>query len=143
MANFTSNAAMNFDRFPTNVCETSGYIERKPITFVFSRVEVWFNGKCIFNLDKQAHLIGDLVNKNMYFKVDNSNLEKYISKEFTFEEISTTSNRIVWSKDLTNQKNLSYPDLVPYLVSLFYMNSELVKVAFNIANQNTLIELYK
>ena len=142
MADFISNEDMNFDRFPTNVCETNGYIDRNPITFNFSKVEVWFNGKCILNLDKQGKLVGEINNKNMYFKMDNSNLENHISSQFTFEEIST-SNRIIWSKDLTNQKNLSYKDYEPYLVSLFYINNVLVKAAFNIANQNTMVELYK
>ena len=143
MTSFTSNADMNFDRFPTNLCEMFGTIQRNPISFLFSRVEVWFSGKCILELSTNGKLSGKINNDIIEFEIDNNGFSNQIKKGFSFEEISTTSNRIIWSKDIQNRKNIHYEDLVPYLVSLFFINGELVKAAFNIHNQNTMVELYK
>jgi hypothetical protein len=39
-----------------------------------------------------------------------------------------------------NNKGLSYPELQPNLVTLLFIDIELFKVAFNIANQKTMVE---
>ncbi len=143
MANFKSNSEMNYDRFPTNLCEIFGTIPRRPVSFKFSNVQVWFNGQCIHEIDKNGVLNGELNYDSIEFTLDNNGFSNYIKPFFVFEEISTTSNRIIWSKDIMNNKRLKYDDLEPYLVSLFYMNGKLVKAAFNIHIQNTMVELYK
>ncbi len=143
MTDFISNANMNWDAFPSNYCEMNGPIHKQPIEFRFSKVEVWFNGGCIYKSELTGILKGSIVNGSMHFSLDNSGLENQIAKNFMFEEISTNQNRMIWSKDLLNTKNLKYLDYAPYLVSLFFKNGELMKAAFNIHNQNTMVELYK
>lgn len=143
MADFVSNTNMNWDAFSSNLCEMNGTISRKPIDFKFSKVEVWFNGGCIYKSTIAGILQGTILNGNMHFSLDNSGFENQIAKSFTFEEITTNQNRMIWSKDLMNEKNLKYQDYVPFLVSLFYKNGELMKAAFNVHNQNSMVELYK
>jgi hypothetical protein len=142
MANYKSNSEMNYDRFPTNLCEMFGKIPKKNIEFTFSKIEIWFSGQCVFEKEKTGKLSGEIKNGNISFVLNNDSFSDYIQSSFEFKEISTTSNRIVWSMDIMNTLDLTYSDLQPHLVSLFFIDGELVKAAFNIANQNTMVELY-
>lgn len=143
MASFISNNDMQWDSFPMNLCEMFGPIPKRNISLEFSKAEVWVSGKCIHECDIPGSIKGNVINNIMRFTVDNRSLKNYIRSEFIFEEISTNSNRIIWSRDLMNQKNIQYIDFVPYLVSLFYKNGVLMKAAFNIHNQNSMVEFYK
>jgi len=143
MTNITTNKDMNWDNFESNYIEMRGPIKKEPIQFEYSKVEVWFNGGCIFKSAIKGNLIGNILNGAIQFSLENNGFEKYITTNFSFEEISTNVNRKIWSKDLMNTKNLKYNDLTPHLVSLFFKNGHLTKVALNIHNQNSMVELYK
>lgn len=143
MAKFTSNSQMNFDSFPTNICEMFGRIQKHPVAFYYSRVEVWANGSCVHEAQSSGKIEGSVLNDIIHFDLNVNELTEYIQSNFTFEETSTTSNRLVWSKDMMNSKGIQYSNLEPSLVSLFFKNGELVKCAFNIPAQGSMVEFYK
>ena len=132
----------DFDRFPTNICESFRPINRNPVYFEFTNIEVWRMGQCIFRKETTGLLVGKLIGQKIEFTLKNTDLKPYLLDSFTFEEISTTSNRIIWSKDLMNSMNLRYSDFYPELVSLFFVSNKLVKAAFNIHNQDNMVELF-
>ena len=132
----------NWDYFPSNLGEIKGPIERAAFDFNYSRIEVWHAGQCIFNCNSDNWIRTQLKNGTLHVKLSDSNLNDYVIPEFSFGEISTNLDRIMWSKDIFNQTNQverSNPDIA----SLFYQNGQLSKVTFTIHNPNILIEFYQ
>src|SRR5690606_8074381 len=74
-------------------------------------------------------------------QINDSSISNYINGSFSFGEISTNGNRILWSKDIFNSTNdVEYN--TPDVSSLFFKNGILSKVTFTIHNPNTLVEFY-
>lgn len=132
----------NFDRFPVNIAETSGKIERNPFIFYYERFEVWQGGKCIFSENSNSKIITRLEQNSLHVNIEDNSTSNYINKSFCFGEISTNNDRVMWSKDIFNTSDdIEYN--TPDVSSLFFKNGELSKVTFTIHNPNTLIEFYR
>jgi hypothetical protein len=131
----------NFDRFPVNILETSGEIERNPFNFNYDRCEVWQAGSCIYSGNSKSKIEAHVVDDLLQIVIDDESVEEYINQEFTFSEISTNNDRIMWSNDLLDTTDeVEYN--TPNVSSLFYKNGILSKVTFTIHDPNTLVEFY-
>ena len=131
----------NWDRFPSNFAEMLGPIERKSFTFKYRRFEVWQGGSCIYRGDSNGQIIAKVVNENLQVTVDDIMINTHINKQFSFREISTNGDRIMWSKDIFNtSEKVEYNN--PDISSLFFKNGVLTKVTYTIHNPNTLVEFY-
>jgi len=129
----------NFDSFPVNICETSGSIKREPFVFEYETVDVWHGGKCIFSDSFGGIMNAELSGKILNITLNADHINDYIIETFSFGEISTNINRVIWSKDFFNVRNKS-EKLNPDVASLFFTNGLLIKIALNINESNTLIE---
>jgi len=131
----------NWDSFPVNIGEMLGPIMRNGFTFNYSRFEVWQGGKCIHSGESKSVISAEIVEGNLSVNINDDNINDFINKKFSFGEISTNANRIMWSKDIFNKSDLvEYNN--PDISSLFYKNGKLVKVTYTIHNPNTLVEFY-
>lgn len=131
----------NFDQFPMNLAETSGQIERKAFQFNYERFEVWQGGKCIHSDNSKSVIKTRISDGNLHVEINDEKINDYIINAFSFGEISTNGNRMLWSKDIFNTSNGSEYNN-PDISSLFYKEGRLVKVTYTIHNPNTLIEFY-
>ena len=131
-----------YDRFPSNLCETMGKIDRKPFKFRYSKVEVWQNGNCIFSDGSGGLIESELKNKALQLTAEDSKLTPHMKSKFSFDEISTNGDRIMWSKDLFNTRDTIEKN-VPDISSLFFHGGVLSKVTFTIHDPNILVEFHK
>jgi len=132
-------AAENYDNFPVNICEASGQIKRVPFVFDYETVNVWKGGKCIFSDSFGGKINAILNGKNLNVTLSVNYINEFITNSFSFGEISTNIDRLIWSKDFLNVRNKS-EKLNPDTASLFYKKGILVKIFFNINEDNTLLE---
>ena len=131
-----------WDAFPINICEGQGTITRDGYSFNYNKIEVWQNQQCIFSLLTSGRIEGKIENGSLNVAIDDSNVSKFISNRFSFQEISTNIDRILWSNDLLNKfgdRQKSIPDIS----SLFFKNHSLSKITFLIQNPRVIIEFYK
>lgn len=131
----------NWDRFPTNIGETTGRIERTPFTFNYKRFEVWQGGACIYSGDSNGQIICNVQNGELHVTIDDIMINNHIVKKFSFGEISTNGDRVMWSKDIFNSTGKTERNN-PDISSLFFINGSLSKVTYTIHDPNTLIEFY-
>ncbi|HZY39677.1 MAG TPA: hypothetical protein VFE53_23640 [Mucilaginibacter sp.] len=130
-----------WDSFPLNLGEMSGPIERKPFTFIYSRFEVWQGGACIYKASSNGQIIAKIDNNHLKVTIDDIMINEYIKKHFSFGEISTNRDRVMWSKDIFNTSDdVEYNN--PDISSLFFNQGVLSKVTYTIHNPNTLVEFY-
>lgn len=134
-----TKAVENYDSFPVNLCETSGPIKKEPFTFCYEKVDVWQAGKCIFSDSFGGTINAEITGKTLYITLSVDYINEYIIKTFSFGEISTNIDRVIWSKDFFNVRNKG-EKLNPDTASLFYKKGILVKISFNISEDNTLLE---
>ncbi len=132
-----------WDRFPTNIGEIFGPIERKSFTFNYKRFEVWQDGACIFSGLSVGIIVAHSMWEDLFVTIDdwNKDLDKFILKQFSFGEISTINDRMMWSKDIFNTSGKVERNN-PDIFSLFFCQGKLSKVTFTIHDPNTLIEFY-
>jgi hypothetical protein len=133
--------AENWDRFPSNIGEISGQIERKSFTFNYKRFEVWQGGNCIFSGNSNGQIIAKVTNDILSVTIDDEMINNHIVKNFTFIEISTNRDRIMWSKDIFDSTRKTVRNN-PDISSLFLKNGILCKVTYTINDPNTLVEFY-
>lgn len=133
--------ANNWDRFPTNIAETSGRIERKSFTFNYIRFEVWQGGSCIYSGNSNGQIVTKVINGQLNVTINDAKINKHINKQFSFGEISTNGDRMMWSKDIFNSNGRTERNN-PDVSSLFFINGVLNKVTYTIHNPNTLVEFY-
>lgn len=131
----------NYDQFPINIAETSGRISRDPYIFNYSRYEVWQGGQCILSGDSKSKITTEIIRDSLHVQINDRSISNYINSSFSFREISTNGNRILWSKDIFNSTNAVEYN-TPDVSSLFFKNGILSKVTFTIHNPNTLVEFY-
>lgn len=131
----------SWDRFESNICEIMGPIERKPFTFNYKRFEVWQGGACIYSGNSNGQIIAKVINGQLNVTIDDIMINNHIFKNFSFKEISTNLDRIMWSKDIFNSTDIVERNN-PDISSLFYKQGILKKVTFTIHNPNTLVEFY-
>lgn len=131
----------NWDRFPSNIGETLGPIERKSFDFKYSRFEVWQGGACIYSGNSNGQIIAKVYNEDLQVTIDDIMINNHIKKQFSFGEISTNNDRIMWSKDIFNSSD-EVERNSPDISSLFYKQGVLSKVTFTIHDPNTLVEFY-
>jgi hypothetical protein len=131
-----------YDHFPSNLCESMGKIERKPIRYRYSKVEVWQGGNVIFTSTDPGLVNCELQGSNLSVSLDAPKLSPYVNLKFMFGEISTNMDRIMWSKDLFDTRDSTEKN-VPNIMSLFYQGSILTKMTFTVHDPNVLLELHK
>jgi hypothetical protein len=130
-----------WDQFPMNITETAGRIERKSFIFHYIRFEVWQNGSCIYSGASNGKIVANMKNEQLNVNIDDNRINNYIIKQFSFAEISTNGDRIMWSKDIFNSNGRSEHNN-PDISSLFFKQGILNKVTFTIHDPNTLVEFY-
>ena len=133
--------ADNWDRFPSNIGEMLGQIERKSFTFNYKRFEVWQGGACIYSGNSNGQIIAKVTNGQLNVTIDDIMINNHIMKNFTFGEISTNGDRIMWSKDIFNSTGRTERNN-PDISSLFFKQGTLSKVTYTIHDPNTLVEFY-
>jgi hypothetical protein len=133
--------ADNWDRFPSNIGEMLGPIERKSFTFNYQKFEVWQGGACILSGNSNGQIIAQVINGILNVTVDDILINNHIIKQFSFGEISTNNDRIMWSKDIFNSSDKIERNN-PDISSLFYKQGVLSKVTYTIHDPNTLVEFY-
>jgi hypothetical protein len=133
--------ADNWDRFPSNIGEMLGQIERKSFTFNYKRFEVWQGGTCIYSRKSNGQIIAIVVNGQLNVTIDDVMINNHIFNHFSFGEISTNNDRIMWSKDIFNSTGKTERNN-PDISSLFFKQGVLNKVTYTIHDPNTLIEFY-
>lgn len=133
--------ADNWDRFPSNMGEMLGQIERKSFTFNYKRFEVWQGGACIHSANSSGLIVAKVVNGQLNVTIDDGMINNHITKHFSFGEISTNNDRIMWSKDIFNSTGTTERNN-PDISSLFFKQGILNKVTFTIHDPNTLVEFY-
>ena len=131
----------NWDRFPSNIGEILGPIERKSFTFNYKRFEVWQGGACIYSGNSNGQIIAKVTNGQLNVTIDDIMINSHIMKNFTFGEISTNGDRIMWSKDIFNSTGKTGRNN-PDISSLFFKQGILNKVTYTIHDPNTLVEFY-
>lgn len=131
----------NWDKFQNNIGETIEPIERKPFTFNYNRFEVWKDGVCIASGYSDGQIIAKLNGNILNVLIDDKSVNDHIKSQFSFGEISTTNDRMMWSKDIFNSSGIVERNN-PDVSSLFFKNGNLTKVTFTIHDPNTLIEFY-
>ncbi len=131
----------NWDRFPSNIGEILGPIERKSFTFNYKRFEVWQGGACIYSGNSNGQIIAKVINGQLNVTIDDIIINNHIMKNFTFGEISTNGDRIMWSKDIFNSTGRTERNN-PDISSLFFKQGTLSKVTYTIHDPNTLVEFY-
>jgi len=131
----------NWDRFPNNLGEMFGTIERKSFTFNYKRFEVWQGGACIYSGKSNGQIISKVINGESNVTIEDVMINNHIFKNFTFGQISTNGDRMIWSKDIFNENPRTQSNN-PDISSLFFKQGSLNKVTYTIHNPNTLIEFY-
>ena len=89
-----SNGDEIFDRFPINILESTGYIEREPFGLMVHTVKIWYSGRCVLNERIDGVIKGEIEDNEMYITLRNMQLESYISNSFSFSEISHNKDRV-------------------------------------------------
>lgn len=130
-----------WDSFPINTAEDSGTIERKAFLFKFNKYEVWQNGKCIHHDEQSGKIEATLNGKVLKVSIIHPELNSNIKPIFSFIEISSSYDRIMWSKDIYDLHN-SVKKFEPDISSLFYNNGVLLKITYTIHDPNILVEFY-
>jgi tetratricopeptide (TPR) repeat protein len=124
---------ISFDKFQPNFLEMEGKISRKPFQFIADSCIVWHSGQEIFQSNSKFK-ISAIVNerdRNLNVSLDNSGIENFILNSFYFNEISSTVDRILWSKDI--ELGFEYLSrLQPGNMSLFYCNGILRRIYLNV-----------
>jgi len=131
----------NWDRFPSNIGEMLGQIERKSFTFKYKRFEVWQGGTSIYSGNSIGQIVAKVVNGQLNVTIDDVMINNHIIKHFSFGEISTNNDRIMWSKDIFNSTGKTERNN-PDISSLFFKEGILNKVTYTIHDPNTLVEFY-
>src|SRR3954468_7543883 len=108
-----------FDLFPSNIGESLGRIDRKPFKFRYQKIEVWQGGKCIFKEASNGLIEGVIENENLLVSLDDSKILPFMKSKFSFGEISTNLDRIMWSKDIFDTRD-SIEKFCPDISSFFY-----------------------
>lgn len=133
--------ADNWDKFPSNIGEMLGPIEKKSFRFNYKRFEVWQGGACIFSGSSNGQIIAQVISGQLNVTIDDTSISNHIKKQFSFKEISTNIDRIMWSKDIFNSSDKVERNN-PDISSLFFKQGLLSKVTFTIHDPNTLVEFY-
>jgi|LakMenEpi03Aug12_release.lakeMendotaPanAssembly.Ray.scaffolds.fasta_scaffold487524_3 hypothetical protein len=133
--------AQIFDKFPSNMGETLGKIERNPFTFNFTRFEVWRGGQIIDADIIFGTIKGTVFAEILFVNVKCERISKYTLSEFSLWQISTNNERVMWSKDIFGNEE-KYINCYPDIISLFYQLGILSKMSFAIRNPGTLIEFF-
>ena len=73
-----------WDKFPSNIAETTGPIERKSFVFNYIRFEVWQNGSCIYSGDSIGQIVAKVMNGRLNVIIDDNKINNHINKQFSF-----------------------------------------------------------
>lgn len=116
-----------YDKFPVNILEMFGPIERNDFRFYSRKLTIYQHGmKKAFEIDNfiEANVIG----KSMNVKFSCKPLGTQITN-ITFPEVSENKDRILWSYNLSGG-GYGLPEDYPSYMSLYYKKGKLDKVGF-------------
>lgn len=131
----------NFDSFPNNLGEMMGHIPRSGFIFDYGRFEVWKDGINIYSDFSTGQIVASIIENELNVTIDDKKIQSHIKRNFSFGEISTSGNRVMWSKDIFNSTD-KIEKFNPDISSLFFKNGTLKKVTYTIHDPNTLVEFY-
>jgi hypothetical protein len=129
-----------FDTFPVNILEANRKIKKEAFDFRCDRYEIWHEGQRVASSYTYNALSATLSEGKLYVSSQDSSINQIMAQSFSFREISTNKDRILWSNDLLGNKE--FKEGFPKICSLFYKDGKLVKVTFTIQNPHVLVELY-
>lgn len=128
-----------YDEFFPNMLEMTGKIERKPFKFLADNCKIWYQGKCIEDINssfKIDSLINTFDNSILLVSIDNSRISDYISDSIIFSEISLLNDRVLWSNNILNDgEGEEYKNM-----SLFYCSGILSRIYINRSNPLIMLE---
>jgi hypothetical protein len=130
----------DYDSLPINICEEKGPIKREPFIFQYGIVNVWKAGEIIYTENHGGTIMASVLGHNLNITLNEHVISEFIAKNFMFEQISTSLNRVVLSNDLLNNHDAKWVKLIPDNASIFYKDSSIVKIYFNIYASSVLIE---
>lgn len=125
-----------FDSFPVNICESIGEIERRGFNFVCSSYRIWSGGSIILQDKGDFNIYGMVSDGILGVGISSDIFSKFVCESFYFENISTTKDRVLWTKSsqLVSERTAS-------ALSLFYKKMVLSRVAITIDSPQVLIEM--
>lgn len=127
-----------YDEFFPNMLEMTGKIERKPFKFLADNCKIWYQGKCIEDINSSFE-IDSLINtfdNSILLSIDNSNISDYITDNIIFSEISLLNDRVLWSNNILNDgEGEEYKNM-----SLFYCSGILSRIYINRSNPLIMLE---
>lgn len=128
--------------FYPNILEMEGEIDRDPFTFIADNCKIWYEGKCIkeinskFNITGNINLFSSVLRNKMQVSIDNSEISDYIADRLLFREISRLNDRVLWSNNFLNDyEGEEYKNM-----SLFYRFGVLSRISINRSNPLYMIE---
>lgn len=124
---------ITFDKFKPNFLELEGKITRKPFHFIANNCIVWHGGQEIFNSNSKFKItaILDDISGDLNVNIENLEIESFVLNTFSFNEISHTIDRVLWSRDIElGGENLNR--LQPGNMSLFYCGGILKRIYLNV-----------
>ena len=124
-----------YDTFTPNILEMQGRIARKPFSFLADNCKVWHQGSCIADWNSKFQINAEINPRNgkIEVRLDNSQLDKYISNFFSFSEISLNNDRVLWSNNLLNG-GAGAGKYEPINMSLFYFQGVLSRIYLNVVS---------
>lgn len=124
-----------YDTFKPNYLESEGKIERNSFHFIADNCKIWHKGKCLYEIHMKF-AIKAIVNsdsKEIVVSIDNVVIKDYIIDTFMFSEISSTTDRILWSNNLLNG-GAGADVKEPSMMSIFFYKGNLSRINFNVYN---------
>jgi hypothetical protein len=137
------DSAKEWDQFPPgNICEIAGRIERRPFHFKYHSFEVWAGGKCVGKGASDNLLKSQISDQSICVSIHEESLVELVEPRFTFDEISENGDRIMWSRDILNERGIAPERKKPDIMSLFYKGGHIAKIALRFYNPDYMIELH-
>ncbi len=130
-----------YDSFALNIDEMLGPIPRSPFVLGVSRFVVWSAGQPIDDRPCNFDLIGSFAGNELDVAIQGDVLDRYAKRSFRLSFVSTTNDRIVWSRvSLAGQPTPIA--LTPEMISLFHVGGHVRKVQLHLNHAGLLIELF-
>lgn len=127
--------------YPGNYIEQIRSVDRKNFRFFFGTVIDHRKGLPPNTIKFASILQGHVDSEGLMNVSFPEGTLEFCSKSFMFEEVSESGDRILWSKDILNNRGVNGKTQIPDLMSLFYKNGHLLRVYLHIDNPGNLIEL--
>lgn len=130
-----------YDAFALNIDEMFGPIRKFPFTLGVNRMVVWSAGQPIEDRPCNFELMGAISGDALDIAIQSGDLDRYTKRNFRLSFVSTTNDRIVWSRvSLTEQP--TPVALTPEMISMFLVGEQVRKIQIHLNHAGFLIELF-